>query len=87
MTPVHGQLIYQGKAKRIFQTAQDDCVLVEFKNEGLFNCTENKYGSLFVIFKPIKDALWEESKKDNMDFRLAEIMATISFFYNALVRV
>ncbi len=33
MTPVHGQLIYQGKAKRIFQTAKNDCVLVEFKND------------------------------------------------------
>ncbi len=33
MTPVHRQLIYQGKAKRIFQTEQDDRVLVEFKND------------------------------------------------------
>ncbi len=33
MKPDHGQLIYEGKAKRIFQTDQDDRVLVEFKND------------------------------------------------------
>ena len=33
MTPVHRQLVYEGKAKRIFQTDQDERVLVEFKND------------------------------------------------------
>ena len=33
MTLAHGQLIYEGKAKRIFQTGQDDRVLIEFKND------------------------------------------------------
>ncbi len=43
MTPVHGQLIYQGKAKRIFQTAKDDHVLVEFKNDATaFNAVKHE---------------------------------------------
>ena len=33
MSPKHGQLIYQGKAKRIFQADLDDAVLIEFKND------------------------------------------------------
>ncbi|WP_320667085.1 phosphoribosylaminoimidazolesuccinocarboxamide synthase [Prochlorococcus sp. MIT 1307] len=33
MTPDHGQLLYQGKAKRIFHSERDDRVLIEFKND------------------------------------------------------
>jgi len=33
MTPKHGPLIYQGKAKKIFQTDSDDHVLIQFKND------------------------------------------------------
>ncbi len=33
MTPEHGPLIYEGKAKRIFGTSNDEEVLVEFKNQ------------------------------------------------------
>ena len=33
MKPNHGNLLYQGKAKRIYQTDQSDRVLVEFKND------------------------------------------------------
>ena len=33
MTPDHGLLLYEGKAKRIFAGAEPDIVLVEFKND------------------------------------------------------
>ena len=33
MNPDHGPLIYEGKAKRVFQTDDSDRVLVEFKND------------------------------------------------------
>ena len=33
MTPDHGPLLYEGKAKRVFATAETDKVLVEFKND------------------------------------------------------
>ena len=33
MTPDHGPLLYEGKAKRVFATAETDRVLVEFKND------------------------------------------------------
>ena len=31
MTPDHGELLYEGKAKRVFASADPDRVLVEFK--------------------------------------------------------
>ena len=31
--PDHGELLYEGKAKRIFVTANPEQVLVEFKND------------------------------------------------------
>ena len=43
MKPDHGQLLYQGKAKRIFQTEFDDRVLVEFKNDATaFNALKHQ---------------------------------------------
>ena len=33
--------------------------IVEFANEGLYDFNDNKYGSLFVLFKPILDGLRE----------------------------
>ena len=33
MTPDHGELLYEGKAKRVFASADPDRVLVEFKND------------------------------------------------------
>ena len=33
MTPDHGELLYEGKAKRVFAASQPDRVLVEFKND------------------------------------------------------
>ncbi|HGY5559771.1 MAG TPA: phosphoribosylaminoimidazolesuccinocarboxamide synthase [Prochlorococcus sp.] len=33
MTPDHGELLYEGKAKRVFASDQRDRVLVEFKND------------------------------------------------------
>ncbi|MFL0735932.1 MAG: phosphoribosylaminoimidazolesuccinocarboxamide synthase, partial [Prochlorococcus sp.] len=33
MTPDHGSLLYEGKAKRVFASDQRDRVLVEFKND------------------------------------------------------
>ena len=33
MTPDHGELLYEGKAKRVYASTQSDCVLVEFKND------------------------------------------------------
>jgi phosphoribosylaminoimidazole-succinocarboxamide synthase len=33
MTPDHGPLLYEGKAKRVFAMAETDRVLVEFKND------------------------------------------------------
>ena len=33
MTPDHGELLYEGKAKRIYAVANPDQVLVEFKND------------------------------------------------------
>ena len=33
MTPDHGQLLYEGKAKRVYASADADKVLVEFKND------------------------------------------------------
>ena len=33
MSPDHGELLYEGKAKRVFATDRPDRVLVEFKNE------------------------------------------------------
>ena len=33
MSPKHGQLIYEGKAKRIFESDLEDVVLIEFKND------------------------------------------------------
>ena len=33
MTPDHGPLLYEGKAKRVFALAETDRVLVEFKND------------------------------------------------------
>ncbi len=33
MIPAHGKLLYEGKAKRIYQAYDEDCVLVEFKND------------------------------------------------------
>ena len=33
MTPDHGELLYEGKAKRVFASADLDRVLVEFKND------------------------------------------------------
>ena len=33
MTPDHGPLLYEGKAKRVFAAAETDRVLVEFKND------------------------------------------------------
>ena len=33
MSPDHGELLYEGKAKRIFATDRSDRVLVEFKND------------------------------------------------------
>ena len=33
MTPDHGPLLYEGKAKRVFAADQPDRVLVEFKND------------------------------------------------------
>ena len=32
MTPDHGELLYEGKAKRVFVSTDPDRVLVEFKN-------------------------------------------------------
>ena len=31
MTPDHGDLLYEGKAKRVYAASQPDRVLVEFK--------------------------------------------------------
>ena len=43
MKPAHGQLLYQGKAKRIFQTDCDDRVFVEFKNDATaFNALKHE---------------------------------------------
>ena len=43
MKPKHGQLLYQGKAKRIFQSDFDDQVLVEFKNDATaFNALKHQ---------------------------------------------
>ncbi len=43
MKPDHGQLLYQGKAKRIFQTEFDDRVLVEFKDDATaFNALKHQ---------------------------------------------
>ena len=33
MSPDHGELLYEGKAKRVFATDRPDRVLVEFKND------------------------------------------------------
>ena len=33
MTPDHGELLYEGKAKRVFASTDPDRVLVEFKND------------------------------------------------------
>ena len=33
MTPDHGELLYEGKAKRVFASTDSDQVLVEFKND------------------------------------------------------
>ena len=33
MTPDHGELLYEGKAKRVFASTDPDLVLVEFKND------------------------------------------------------
>ncbi|MDP6172341.1 MAG: phosphoribosylaminoimidazolesuccinocarboxamide synthase, partial [Prochlorococcaceae cyanobacterium ETNP2_MAG_10] len=33
MTPDHGSLLYEGKAKRVFASDQRERVLVEFKND------------------------------------------------------
>ena len=33
MTPDHGELLYEGKAKRVFASSDPDQVLVEFKND------------------------------------------------------
>ena len=33
MTPDHGELLYEGKAKRVFASKDSDQVLVEFKND------------------------------------------------------
>ena len=33
MTPDHGPLLYEGKAKRVYASNQQDRVLVEFKND------------------------------------------------------
>ena len=33
MTPDHGELLYEGKAKRVFASDQRDRVLIEFKND------------------------------------------------------
>ena len=43
MSPKHGQLIYEGKAKRIFETDLDDVVLIEFKNDATaFNALKHE---------------------------------------------
>ncbi len=43
MDPAHGQLLYEGKAKRIFHTDFDDRVLVEFKNDATaFNALKHQ---------------------------------------------
>jgi len=43
MKPDHGPLIYEGKAKRIFQTDQNDRVLVQFKNDATaFNALKHE---------------------------------------------
>ena len=33
MTPAHGELLYAGKAQRVFASAAPNRVLVEFKND------------------------------------------------------
>ena len=35
--------------------------IVEFKNEGIYNCNDNKLGGLFVVFKPTKRGLREHT--------------------------
>ncbi len=43
MTPKHGQLIYEGKAKRIYETDLDNRVLIEFKNDATaFNALKHE---------------------------------------------
>jgi len=43
MAPKHGQLIYEGKAKRIFETDLEDVVLIEFKNDATaFNAVKHE---------------------------------------------
>ena len=46
--------------------------IVEFKNEGLYDCNENKLGSLFVVFKPTKAGL-RENKIDDKENTLKSI--------------
>ena len=43
MNPDHGQLLYEGKAKRVFQGVGEDRVLVEFKNDATaFNALKHE---------------------------------------------
>ena len=37
MSPDHGELLYEGKAKRIYATDNPDQVLVEYKNLSLIH--------------------------------------------------
>ena len=46
--------------------------IVEFKNEGLYDCNENKLGSLFVVFKLAKAGL-RETKIDDKENTLKSI--------------
>ena len=42
MSPDHGELLYEGKAKRIYATDHPDQVLVEYKNDATAFNAEKK---------------------------------------------
>ena len=50
MTPDHGELLYEGKAKRVFASTESDRVLVEFKNDATaFNAQKKAQLDLSLI--------------------------------------